>query len=175
MALPTDENLLAASARGDSEAFGHLASRYGGMLDAYFRRRLPDDGRIEELRQDTLLAVYSLLPSYREEGRFRSLVFTIAYRKLASELRGRPPSATAPLPEDLADRSSAAGSLEIRAALATVPETLREALLLTALDGLSSAEAGEVLGCSAEAVRARVCRARTALAIALDSNPRRKP
>jgi RNA polymerase sigma-70 factor (ECF subfamily) len=178
MALPTDENLLAASARGDSEAFGRLASRYGGPLDAYFRRRLPDDGRVEELRQDTLLAVLSLLPSYREEGRFRSLVFTIAYRKLASELRGR--MAAAPLPESLADHGASSGTvaLEVRSALASVPEPLREALLLTALDGLSSAEAGEVLGCSAEAVRARVCRARTALAQALcrsrDSKPRRK-
>jgi RNA polymerase sigma-70 factor (ECF subfamily) len=173
MALPTDENLLAESARGDADAFGTLASRYGGMLDAYFRRRLPDDGRVEELRQDTLLALFSLLPSYRERGRFRSLVFTIAYRKLASELRGRP--AAEPLADDLADRSTGGEErVAIRAALASISDGLREALLLTALDGLSSAEAGEVLGCSGEAVRARVCRARSALALALSHDPKRR-
>jgi len=179
MALPTDENLLASSARGDAEAFGELASRYGDVLDAYFRRRLPlpNDGRVEELRQDTLLALFSLLPSYRERGRFRSLVFTIAYRKLASERRDRPAHAPVPLSDDLEVPAHGTEALEVRAALATVPEALREALLLTALDGLTSAEAGEVLGCSAEAVRARVCRARTALALALApaSKPRRKP
>ena len=173
MALPTDEHLLAASVRGDADAFGRLASRYGGMLDAYFRRRLPDDGRIEELRQDTLLAVFSLLPSYRERGRFRSLVFTIAYRKLASELREKPSRPLAPLSEEVADRRDEGEAHDVRAALAAVPEGLREALFLTALDGLTSAEAGEVLGCSAEAVRARVCRARTALALSL--NRRRRP
>lgn len=174
MSLPTDENLLAA-ARNDREAFGELAARYGDLLDAYFRRRLPDDGRIEELRQETLLALFSLLPSYEERGRFRSLVFTVAHRKLASELRGKPAAPPLPLREDLADRRSTDDAFDIRAALAGLPETLKEALLLTAFDGLSSADAGDVLGCSPEAIRARVCRARTAIALALDPNRRRKP
>ena len=81
MTIPSDEILAAASARGDREAFDRLASRYGAELDGYFRRRLPDDGRVEELRQDTLLALLSLLPSYKERGRFRSLVYSIAARR----------------------------------------------------------------------------------------------
>lgn len=176
-ALPTDENLLAACARGDSEAFGRLAGRYGSVLDAYFRRRLPDDGRVEELRQETLLALYSLMPSYRERGRFRSLVFTIAHRKLASELRARLSSGAVRVApsDDLPSRErEAAGAIDLRSALSKLPEPLREALMLTVFEGLSSADAGEVLGCSAEALRARVCRAKSALAHALDPDLRRK-
>ena len=175
MAIPSDEHLLAASVQGDPEAFSSLAARYGPALDAFFRRRLPDDGRVEELRQETLLAVYALLPSYREEGRFRALLFSIAYRKLASDLRGRPP-ATDPLSDNLSAPEEPAFGFEVRSAVSRLPEGLREALLLTVFEGLTAAEAGELLGCSADAVRARVCRAKTRLARSLDPRaPRRKP
>ncbi|MGH9316329.1 MAG: RNA polymerase sigma factor [Thermoanaerobaculia bacterium] len=162
MALPTDEILLAAFAKGDREAFDHLASRYAGLLDAYFRRRLADPGRVEELRQETLLALYSILPSYREKGRFRSLVFSIAYRKLASSLRSE--RSFASLPTELAAAPRDAEAFEVRAAVDELPERLREALLLTRFEGLTALEAGEVLSCSADAVRARVYRAKTLLA-----------
>ncbi|SRR6266545_544848 len=172
MVLPSDEFLLAAFAKGDRDAFDRLTARYSGVLDSYFRRRLPDDGRAEELRQDTLLALYALLPSYREQGRFRSLLFSIAYRKLVSSRRSEKESS--PLSHDLPGRSEDAGVIGIRAALSSLPEPLREALLLTRLEGLPAAEAGEVLGCSADAVRARVCRARSLLARRLSISRRKR-
>jgi DNA-directed RNA polymerase specialized sigma24 family protein len=92
LALLSGEFLLSAFARGDRDAFDRLTARYSGVLDSYFRRRLRDDGRVEELRQETLLALYSVLPSYEEKGRFRSLLFSIAYRKLASSRRSEKPA-----------------------------------------------------------------------------------
>ena len=165
MTIPSDEILAAASARGDREAFEGLALRYGARLDAYFRRRLPDDGRREELRQETLLALLSVLPSYRETGKFRSLVFSIAYRKLASARRAE--RSSAPLTDDLPAPAPLPAAMDVREAVERLPDNLREALFLTALEGLCAAEAGEVLGCSDDAVRARACRARTMLARAL--------
>jgi RNA polymerase sigma-70 factor, ECF subfamily len=172
MAIPSDELLLAASANGDRDAFDRLASRYSGLLDAYFRRRLPDDGRVEELRQETLLALYSLLPSYRESGRFRSLLYSIAYRKLASARRSERPSV--PLSELAAAKEPDPADLDLRAAIRELPGKLAEALLLTRFEGLTAREAGEALGCSAEAVRARVCRAKTLLAQRLNPSGWRK-
>jgi RNA polymerase sigma-70 factor (ECF subfamily) len=170
-ALPSDELLLSAFAKGDRNAFDRLAARYGGVLDAYFRRRLPDDGRVEELRQETLLALFTLAPSYEERGRFRSLLFSIAYRKLVSSRRLQ--RETVPLSEELPARSEE-GVSDVLSALRRLPEPLREALLLTRLEGLAATEAGEVLGCSADAVRARVCRARSLLARRLNPVSRRK-
>ena len=124
------------------------------------------------MRQETLLALYSLAPSYEEKGRFRPLLFSIAYRKLASLLRSQ--RETSPLPEQIAVRSGVGEDLDVRFELLRLPESLREALLLTRLDGLTAAEAGDVLGCSADAVRARVCRARTLLARRLSFSRRKK-
>jgi RNA polymerase sigma-70 factor (ECF subfamily) len=162
MALPSDDFLMAAFTKGDRSSFDRLVSRYSAVLDAYFRRRLPDDGRAEELRQETLLAIYSLASSYESRGRFRALLFSIAYRKLVSARRGE--RLSEPIPENLAASAENLESLSVRAALQDLPEPLRESLMLTYFDGLTSAEAGEVLNCSPDAVRARVCRARTALA-----------
>ena len=172
MALPSDEFLLSAFARGDRDAFDRLTARYSGVLDSYFRRRLPDDGRVEELRQETLLALYSLLPSYEEKGRFRSLLFAIAYRKLVSSRRSE--KQLVALPEELPAGAPDVGAFEVRAAIEKLPERLREALLLTRFEGLPAAEAGEILGCSPDAVRARVCRARSLLARRLTPVARRK-
>jgi RNA polymerase sigma-70 factor (ECF subfamily) len=171
MALPSDDFLMAAFTRGDRSSFDRLVSRYSAVLDGYFRRRLPDDGRAEELRQETLLAIFSLAPSYREKGRFRSLLFSVAYRKLVSARRAWKPAE--PISEDLTGPAPDLESFSVRAALDTLPEPLREALMLTYFEGLTSTEAGEVLECSGDAVRARVCRARTALARRL--NEKRRP
>jgi RNA polymerase sigma-70 factor (ECF subfamily) len=56
------------------------------------------------------------------------------------------------------------------AALASIKEGDREALLLTAWEGLSAAQAAAVLGCSPEAFRKRSERARRRLASALQSS-----
>jgi RNA polymerase sigma-70 factor (ECF subfamily) len=172
MAIPSDELLLAATAKGDPEAFGRLASRYSEALDGFFRRRLPDDGRVEELRQETLLALYALLPSYREEGKFRTLLFSIAYRKLVSARRTERPAE--PLAEDLPARTADPDAFEVRDAVRALPEGLREAMLLIRFEGLSAAEAGDLLDCSPEAVRARVCRAKSLLARKLGTRIGRK-
>lgn len=170
MALPSDDFLMAAFTRGDRTSFDRLVSRYSSALDAYFLRRLPDDGRAEELRQETLLAIYSLAPSYEAKGRFRSLVFSIAYRKLVSARRAHKPAVS--LTENLAAPMEHPDSFSVREALEKLSEPLREALTLTYFDGLRSTEAGEVLNCSAEAIRARVCRAKSILARRLNDTRR---
>lgn len=53
---------------------------------------------------------------------------------------------------------------ELSRALAKLSERDRDALLLTAWDGLTSEQAAEVLGCSPQAFRARARRARRRLA-----------
>ena len=51
----------------------------------------------------------------------------------------------------------------VRAAVAALPLTLREVVVLAEFEGLSNAETGEALGLSAKAVEMRLYRARAAL------------
>jgi len=170
--LPSDEFLLSAPGAGGADTFDRIVRRYRAPLEAFFRRRLPDDGRAEELTQETLFAIHRLLPDYREEGKFRSLLFSIAYRQLASELRRQ--AGTVPLDPSQETAAADPDRFELHGAIRELPEGLREALRLTRFEGLRSDEAGAVLGCSPEAVRARVCRAVALLARRLNPSPRRK-
>lgn len=62
---------------------------------------------------------------------------------------------------------ASAGAVELREALATLSEDDQEVLRLVAWEGLSHAEVGVVLDCSANAVAIRMHRARGRLAAAL--------
>src|SRR3954466_974792 len=87
------------------------------------------------------------------------------------------------LPLDAADASGGAdgsphgvvttrdSTREILAALARLPATDREAIVLTAWDGLTATQAAAVSGCSAGAFRVRLHRARTALKAELAARP----
>jgi RNA polymerase sigma-70 factor (ECF subfamily) len=72
----------------------------------------------------------------------------------------------APSPERVA--LSRAEHKRARAALARLPRSDREALLLVALGEVSSAEAAEVLGLSVSALKMRIHRARKRLAVELE-------
>ncbi len=95
---------------------------------------------------------YLLLTARRVLDRTRR---SQASRQVTAERLFRLMSHSGPSAEDVALRRR-----EIADVLAALADVDREALLLTAWDGLSSAEAGEVLGLSAGAVRIRVHRAR---------------
>jgi RNA polymerase sigma-70 factor (ECF subfamily) len=60
-----------------------------------------------------------------------------------------------------------AGLSALDGAVASLPRTLKEPLILTAFEGLSQAEAGRRLGISTKAVETRVARARAKLLQAL--------
>ena len=71
---------------------------------------------------------------------------------------------------------TAANELERRleAAIAALPERLREAVLLVAIEGIEAKEAAAICGIAPEAMRQRVSRGRAALAAALDGPPELK-
>lgn len=83
-------------------------------------------------------------------------------RQLEAELRGMARLAAHPDPAGLAtDRATTL------AALATLADDDRELLLLVGWDGLDAAGTAEVLGCTPDAARARLSRARRRLETAL--------
>jgi RNA polymerase sigma-70 factor (ECF subfamily) len=113
--------------------------------------------------QEVCIAVLSALPRYRDEGKpFEAFVYRIAANKVADAQRGayRQPQPQAEIPEmvdlsdgpeDLAVRASDAA--QARALLYTLPNTLRELMVLRVAVGLSADETGRALGMSPGAVR----------------------
>lgn len=166
----SDAELLAAHVEGDHQAFAELVHRHERQLRrlAYLTSRHHDDA--EDAFQDALLSAHRTAASFRYDSAVSSWLYRIVVNACLDRLRRRRP--TSELPEDhaaiLADRrdhhSSAETGIDVRAALATLPEGQRLALTLVDMHGLSVAETAQVLGVAEGTVKSRCARGRAALA-----------
>src|SRR5919109_1119819 len=175
-------SLVAGLRAGDVTAFDAVLEHFNTPLFNFLARlsRRPDVA--EDLLEETWLRLVARAPVLREDTRLGPWLFTVARNLYVSYCRSRlledshlggfiglwPCGSPPPSPFE----STAATETErrIEAALAALPLRYREALLLVAAHGLSPAEASEVIGISAEAMRQRVCRARTLLARRLEES-----
>lgn len=178
MAPDDDERLIARSLAGDQGAFEDLVRRYEGRVFRLLGRfcRRPED--IEDLAQEVFLKVYQGLAGFRRDAPFGPWLGRVTVHVAIDHLRKvrrRPETFWDDLsPAERAwveqaaggatsAESAAAGRELAHRALDRLSPTLRAALLLREVDGLSFAEVGRVLGCSALAARMRVFRGRLAL------------
>ncbi|MEM9193337.1 MAG: sigma-70 family RNA polymerase sigma factor [Myxococcota bacterium] len=136
-------------------------------LTRYVARRVPPV-EVEDLVQDVLLRVHERLPEVEDHARLSGWVFRVARSVVVDHHRRRPRPA---LPaEDLRDEGAPADLpvAELVASwlipmIATLPDSHREILELTEVEGLTQREAGERLGLSPSGARTRVQRARAEL------------
>ena len=131
----------------------------------------------DDVLQDTLLAVTSHLGAFEGRSSLSSWVFTLARTACARRRRGlknAPPvadDATAERVSELHDPEQEASSRELSVALGRALDGLsdeyREVLVLRDIEGLSTDEAADATGLSADALKSRLHRARSALRDAL--------
>lgn len=173
-----DACLVHAVAEGDRQALATIYQRHGQTIFGFILRRLDGDRALaEELLQDLMLAVWRGAGRFRGDSQVRTWLLAIAHRSVLNARRRRRPQALAFDPSRdrhgfLDDRSEAdargdaernlAGA-ELRRALEGLPVELRDALDLTLYQGLSCAEAADVLGVAAGTIKSRLFRARARL------------
>lgn len=168
----SDAELVSAVADRDRGALRELYDRHAPWLRARLGRRCGDDGLVEEVVQDTFLAVWRKPGAYRGSGDVAAWLWGIGIRRLLSALRPRRPvpwpvvgDATTPSAEDEVLGQVEHGDLG-RAVDALSPE-LRAVVEAVVLDGLTSREAARLLQVPAGTVRTRLMRARAQLREAL--------
>jgi RNA polymerase sigma-70 factor (ECF subfamily) len=173
--MATDEQLILEFQKGSQEAFTELFLRYRELIYAFFRRRMNDPARPEELAQETFLAVLRGAQRYEPRATFRTYLFAIAFKILANDRRkaGRNSNGTAPRTE-VADPPAPGNSeagLWVREAIGKLDSTDRDVLLLREYEELSYEEIAGVLRVPVNTVRSRLFRARIALKEILVSVP----
>jgi RNA polymerase sigma-70 factor (ECF subfamily) len=161
----TDEQLMLDFQRGSKEAFTELFARYREPVYGYFRRRLSDAARAEELAQETFLAVLRAVTRYEPRAMFRTYIYRIALLQLLAERR-KNTHREASLEQTTAD-SVAAGDAEgeavVRQALEKLGRDEREILMLREYEQLSYEEIAALQRVPINTVRSRLFRARVAL------------
>jgi RNA polymerase sigma-70 factor (ECF subfamily) len=167
--VKTDEQLMLDVQRGGREAFEQLFARYRDPMWRFFRRRVADPARAEELAQDAFVAVLQGRERYEPRAPFRSYLFGIAYKLLHADRR----KALLRGVEPLADQAAgAAGDLDaqisVRSALARLPADDREILMLREYEQLGYQEIAHLKQMPLNTVRSRLFRARMALKAVLE-------
>lgn len=157
---------------GDAVAYQEFLTALSLHLRAYFRKRLsqlPDE--VEDLVQESLLAVHNSRHTYRPEQPLTAWVHTIAHYKLVDLLRARSRREALhdPLEEDLevfarSDANAAEARRDLERLIQALPERHRRALVMMKLEGASVAETARATGMSEAAVRVGVHRSLKALA-----------
>lgn len=161
--MTTDDQLVLEFQQGSREAFREIFERYRDPIYSFFRRRLENPSRAEELTQECFLALLRNASRYEPRASFRSYLYGIAVRMVFAERRksGRETSdATAPEPRSTENLDAA---LWIRRALEQLDANDREILMLREYEQLSYAEIAGMLRMPLNTVRSRLFRARMAL------------
>lgn len=159
-----DAELVRRAQLGSAAAFEQLVVRYGDRLHRYLWLELSHESDAHDAFQESLTAAWHGLPSLRHADRFWPWLVGIASHKVADVFRRRS-RAGEPTPE--LESNDDGALLELHDALAALPPTFRETLLLRYLLGLSEEEAAVTLGVRVGTVKSRSSRARKALMEAL--------
>lgn len=165
----TDEDLMGQVRDGVPGAFDQLFDRFREPVWRFFRRRVTDGARAEDLAQDVFAALVEAAPRYEPRAAFRSYLFGIAYNVLMAARRKAAAQAGDPLDPDATAGPSADpdAALWVRQALSRLDPDDREILMLREYEQLSYQEIADLRAMPINTVRSRLFRARAALKEAL--------
>lgn len=168
-------DLMLRGNAGDSAAYHAFLKDLSVHLRAFFRKRLtwlPDE--VEDLVQETLLAVHNHRHTYHADQPLTPWVYAIARYKLADMLRRRKGREALhdPLDEEpdvpaSSDSEAAEARRDIARLIEQLPDRLRLPIQYMKLDGLSVVEAARKSGMSESAVKVGVHRGLKMLAAKL--------
>lgn len=172
-----DALLVARSLARDHEAFGRLIDRHASAIVNLAYRMVGNQAEAEDLAQESFIAAFKALPTFRADSKFSTWLYRIASNKCKDWLRVRRPGqgpydvdadeqldlhiAEDRTPEDLLSQRQVAQELE--QAIQRLPPLYREAFVLKHVEGLSYEEMEAILGVSGDTLKMRVYKGRVQL------------
>jgi len=183
-----DAALVARVQRGDKRAFDLLVLKYQRKIMRLLSRMIREPAEIEDVTQEAFIKAYRALPQFRGESAFYTWLYRIAIntarnwqaansrRPVTSSIVEMGDGETFDEIDNLTDISTPESMLASRqiadtvtAAMQSLPEDLRTAILLREIEGMSYEDIAQSMGCPIGTVRSRIFRAREAIASQLKS------
>lgn len=178
-----DIRLMGLVSAGQSDAFEQLVERHQRLVVGTVARMLGNNSDAEDIAQQVFVRVWKNTSRYVPRARFTTWLLTITRNLVFNELRRRSRHSQVPLQTEVDEEERPlkdertlapdASLLEqelqqaIEAAIASLPETQRMAVVLRRYEQLSYEEIAEILEQSVSAVKSLLFRARTELRTSL--------
>jgi len=175
-----DAQLMLAFQKGDESAFAVLFERYRTRVLNTAYRFLNDANLAQDIAQEVFVKIYMSPKTYHPDAAFSTWLYRITANACIDTLRRRKRLA-AVLPEAAAQSAldpaaTQADQVEarelervVRAALASLPEKQRIAVVLQRYEGLSYKQIAEILGMSRPAIESLLFRAKQTLRVSLSA------
>ncbi|MFE7098969.1 RNA polymerase sigma factor SigM [Streptomyces erythrochromogenes] len=172
----SDQELLALHVGGDPDAFGELVRRHRDRLWAVALRTLGDREEAADAVQDALVSAYRAAHTFRGDSAVTTWLHRITVNACLDRARKAASRRTAPLndterlesllePHESAEAPAERQDLhrQLLAALRTLPDEQRAALVLVDMQGYPVAEAADILDVPTGTVKSRCARGRAKL------------
>jgi RNA polymerase sigma factor (sigma-70 family) len=172
----SDAQLIArAVVQDDRHAFGELVRRHQSAVRSTLRRLTGGNiAHADDLAQETFLLAYRNLKSFRQEAKFSTWLYRIAYNVFLADARkikelpmpDDPDGETSEVPDTTTPESmsrQAALSIDLERAMVVLSEAERAAIVQCYHNDLSHEEAALVLGCPVGTVKTHILRAKQKL------------
>jgi RNA polymerase sigma-70 factor (ECF subfamily) len=172
----TDNEVVLRVRAGETCLYELLMRRYNQRLFRVIRSVILDDGEAEDVLQDAWVRAFEHLEQFENRASFATWITKIALYESLARVRKAKRFTTfeegggEKMPMD---RSNAANPEEqtlrnelsqaLRSAVDRLPETYRSVFVLRDVEGMSTAETGQCLDLSTEAVKTRLHRSRAML------------
>lgn len=173
---PDDSVLLARVVDSDAAALRTLYERHAAWLHARLMRRCNDPEVVLDVVQDTFVALWKDARRFRGDGDVAAWLWGIAFRRMVSRLRSRKdvvllPDWEGPMSAPALGRSPAAEDEvllgveygDLADAMRRLSPEFRAVVQTVVLDGLTTKEAGRLLGVRENTVKTRLHRAKAQL------------
>lgn len=173
--MEEDREVIERIRAGDAEAYAILVRKYQARIRSYCVWTLRNAAEADDAAQEVFIKAYRAIGSFRGASGFFTWLHRIAVNQCRDEMRKasrRQTESWDALREEKGEAADAlavtqdpmAGSRrELREALDRLSEQYRTILILREAEGLSYQEIAEFLGCTLDAVKARLQRARAQL------------
>ena len=163
----SENELLAALARGHMPALDELVRRHQADALGFARRMLGPSDQVEDVVQDAFLRIYQAAGRYRWEAKFSTWLYQIVLNLCRDRLRRRRHApiglAEETLPacreEPLQRMEANEAAVRVRRAVGALPERQRTAVILHRSQELRHEEISEVTGWSVSAIESLLVRA----------------
>ena len=159
----TDEELALRARTEPRAAFEILFERHRGPLYNFLLRQGADEARVDDLFQMAFLKAFRAIPTFREEARFKTWLYTIAVNVLQDDRRATVRrGATMEIRETMMVAEPETGGGEdvdrVKEALGRVAPNHRQLFTLVRFQGLSIAEAAKAVGMTPAAAKVTLFR-----------------
>lgn len=170
-----DAYLVRRAQEGYLDAYSELVERHGSRAYRVALRMLGNHHDAQDVAQESLVAAWQQLPTFRQDSSFTSWLYRIVTRRALNRITRTRGVQSLDLLGDVAEAGAdPALSAErdqtldaVSAAIAALPPAQRAVIVLHHFEGLSYVEIARITGSTEPAVRSHLYRARRTLGTAL--------